>query len=53
MNLLAFLLALVALVMFLIAAIPKKDYIAWGLSFLTVAWVVQIVWATGTLVQVK
>jgi hypothetical protein len=52
MNLFALILALVALVLFLLDAIPRKAYIAWGLAALTLAWIAQNVLQSGSPVTV-
>jgi len=51
MQVFAFILSLGALVAFLVAAVPAKSYLAYGLALLTLAIIVQLVWNSGTIVN--
>ena len=44
----AFLLALIAVVLFLADYLRSKSFITLGLAAVTVAWMVQVIWTTGS-----
>lgn len=53
MQLFAFILALAAIVAFLVDYVQGRSLVSLGLSILTLAVVVQLVWTSGSLVNLK
>lgn len=53
MHIIAFILALVALIIFVADYMRGKAYLALGLALLTAAWMVQLVVATGSRVSIN
>lgn len=48
MHIIAFILALVALIIFVADYMRGKAYLALGLAFLTAAWIAQLILETGS-----
>lgn len=58
MHIVALIFALVAVVCFIVAAVGPtlerpRNFVAWGLAALTVAWICQLVLTTGSVVKLN